>query len=261
MLVGTLLNVSGRHLALGVAGDRQALVDIDGHPADGVHELLEAVDVQHHEVVDVEPQGLADAQFEGVGAGIVGGAHGVLVLVLHRAPHGVGEEGLVVSVAVGESVRIDLVERGVLREGQVGEVAGDLDDGRVAGLGVDGGHHHGVGVHLAVLAVVAGRGVVPADQQHVDPGLLLPDLGDALAVVDGGAGAGSAAGEDPAQGGRLVPGVARRDRQRCGDGERQGPDQKSRYPALGVCDPVRPKVEMGEDQQSDQGHRQQWQHH
>ena len=177
---------SGLQVAVGfdaavlVAADRQLLVDVDGYSAHGVDELLQPVDVDEGEVVHLQPRDAFHALFQGLSAGVGGGADGLghlrVVAADGALPDGVDEPFGVVPPPGGESLREELGQFRSLREGHVLDVAGDLDDGRRTSGGVDGGDHDGVGAgHVdAVVVLRPGCGAVRAEQEDVEPRDVLP---------------------------------------------------------------------------------------
>ena len=254
VLVRANFEVAVGLLALGVASDGQTLVDVDGHAAKGVNELLKAVDVEHDEVVDLEAESLAGGQLEGVSSGVVGLAHAIDVVGRHRRPNLVGHVVGVAAVAVlpDEAIGEVLVEWRISREGHLRGVAGDLEDGGVTVGGIDRRHHDRVGVHGIIGAVVARLGVVSSDEQDVDPWFGGPNGLDVLVVVDGGTSAGALVGEDPTEHVCPVVGIAPGDGQGGRDGGTQRGDEDGREPSLALGDTAGAEVQVGEGEQSDQ---------
>ena len=209
VLVGANLEVTVRPLALGIACDGQALVDVHRHSAERVNELLKAVNVEHDEVVDLEAEGLSGGQLEGVGPGVVGRAHAIDVAGLYRRPDLVSHVVGVVTVTVfpDETVGEVPVQRRIRREWHSRGVAGDLEDRGITVGGINRRHHDRVSVHGVLGAVVTHLAVVGADEQDVDSRLGRPNRLDVLVVVDGWAGAGPLIGEDPAEHVVLIVGI------------------------------------------------------
>jgi len=147
-------------------GDR--IVHIDRDPAHGVDEIHQSVDVHQDEIVDLLPGDALEGPLQGVCAGVIGvleqfGIHGGRVLP-DRAEEGVR--------AIVEAVGEDRGQRRVCREYRILQIARQLDEQGRTGLGVDRGHHHGVGPHTEVgLASLTG---IATCQQNIDPVLVGP---------------------------------------------------------------------------------------
>ena len=148
-----------------VLGVEDGDLDVDHHAAEGVDHAPEAVDVDGHVVLDVEPVELAERPHQRLEAtGLV------------RAPR---EE---VGPDAGLRVeRVDLVVvlaaqgpigRPVARQGHAGGIARQRDEGHPSGGRVDAHRDHRVGQ----VAVAASGGVVCADEQDVQALLAVPIL-------------------------------------------------------------------------------------
>ncbi len=175
-----------------VAADRDALLDVDVDPSHGIDQRAEAVEVDDRGVVDAQPEHGRE-RVPGGGQPGVGVAGKEVPVLLSQGPDGVHQALGPAVVALG----VELVQRVVVGERDVLQVAGHTDQERVAGPGVDARHHHRVGAHAG--AVGAGVG---AEQQDVDAGRAGPrvGLGAAGAGVgdSGGAGCGMPSGAEQA---------------------------------------------------------------
>ncbi len=204
-----------------VAADRHRVVDVDGDPAERVDDLLEALEVDLHVVVDVQTHRRTHRHLEHVGALVVGRAEnaGVLLgdVLVHRVQVILGLLGRTVRVVV--PVGVDLVQRGVLGERHPHPVAAERHQRGVAGPGVDARDDDGVGP-----GVPAAGAVVSAEQEQVQPGGLRPRV--LLVDVGPGGALGVLLGlEDAADQVALGHHGLRGERGRHGDTEAEQPDE------------------------------------
>ena len=154
--------------AVGDAADRQRVgPDVDGHPAQRVDQRGQPVHVHHDVVGHREPEHRRDRRHQQVHAAIGGrsggGQRGVRAAVLRD----------VVEQVVARRRRARVVEpvgepgrrRRVRRERRVLDVAGECEQRRGRGPGVDAGDDHGVGPRARAV-----RTGVAAQQQDVHAG-------------------------------------------------------------------------------------------
>ena len=175
-----------------MAADRDALLDVDVDAAHRVDQRAEAVEVDDRRVVDAQPEHGRE-RVAGRGEPGVAVAGEEVAVLLGQGPDGVHQALGPAVVALG----VELVQRVVVGEGHVLQVARHTEQHGVAGPGVDAGHHHRVGAHAG--AVGAGVG---AEQQDVDAGRAGPGVGHGAVgaglVQSGGAGRDVLAGAEQA---------------------------------------------------------------
>ena len=194
---------------VGGQADRDRLAYVQGHSPDGVHDLLEAVEVDDRVVADLQVGDALDGVDRGGHAGVV------LVLVELLVVLRPGAHAVEVAAVAVEAARELLVHRGTLGEGEVLHVARQADEDGATGDRIDRGDRERVGAQAPAGLPAVGVG---AGQQDVE-----------AAVVGLG---GLRTGEDRLDHALVHPDEVGAEDQGRGDGEGQRAVDRDHDPAL-----------------------------